>query len=353
MEHLIHEENIMKNNKFFVLILSLILMVTISYAGDVARTGTTAGTQLLIPVGARSIAMGNAAIASARGVEAIFWNPAGMSVDKKSEVMFSTYNYIADITQNYLAGVLDAGSFGTIGFHIQSLDFGDIEETTVDQPTGTGRTYSPTFFVAGLTYSRFLTDHIIAGVTGKLISEEIMQTGGTALAFDMGIRYLFNENFSLGVTMKNVGTKLIYNGRNLERTAQIEGSNLLAEDGYYRAIAQAAELPSVFSFGVSYKYDLSEEANVRVNGAFVNNNDYYDEVYTGAEFGYNDLLFLRAGYQLKADQVDNQDDNLFGLTLGAGLKYQVGGFNLYLDYAFRQVNNFFGNTQVFAIKIGY
>jgi len=341
----------MKKYKKILACLSLsFLMIAVGHAGDIDRVGTTAATQLLLPIGARSISMGNSAIASTQGVEAIHWNPAGIAASTNSEVMFSNTAYIADIKQNYLGATLASTGLGTFGFHIQSLDFGDIEETTVDEPDGTGRTYSPTFFVVGLTYSRFLTDRIIAGVTGKYISEEIMQTGGTAMAIDFGVQYIFNENFRFGVAMKNVGTKLQYDGRNLERQARIPGAGPNAENGYFRAIAQDSEIPSVFGFGLSYKYDLSEAANVRANAAFSNNNDYYDEILGGLEFGYNDMVFLRAGYNTVTDL---DAESIYGFSAGAGIKYGIGDFNLYIDYAFRQVTDYFDNNNIFSLKLSY
>ncbi|MEA3391757.1 MAG: hypothetical protein U9Q91_02125 [Candidatus Marinimicrobia bacterium] len=78
-------------NKFMSLVLIAALFVGVAFAGDVDRTGTTAGVQVQIPVGGRSLAMGGSDIAYTTGVDAIFWNPAGLS-DVKGRVdgMFSS-----------------------------------------------------------------------------------------------------------------------------------------------------------------------------------------------------------------------------------------------------------------------
>lgn len=66
------------------------------------RTGTAAATELLIPVGARYLAMGGSPIASATGIEAVHYNPAGLGLLKNSaEGMFSSMSYIADINVSY------------------------------------------------------------------------------------------------------------------------------------------------------------------------------------------------------------------------------------------------------------
>ena len=46
-------------------------------AGSGNRTGTGGASQLLIPVGARDLAMGGSTISTTYGIEALFWNPAG------------------------------------------------------------------------------------------------------------------------------------------------------------------------------------------------------------------------------------------------------------------------------------
>jgi uncharacterized cupredoxin-like copper-binding protein len=120
--------------------------------------------QLLIPVGARGIAMGNANIASSTGVEALFWNPANVaSMNRSVDVMFSHMNYIADIGVEYGAVAASVEGFGVLGFHVKSLSIGDIDVTTTEQPDGTGQKFTPQMLTAGVTFSRQLTDNIAVG----------------------------------------------------------------------------------------------------------------------------------------------------------------------------------------------
>ncbi|MCK5454794.1 MAG: PorV/PorQ family protein, partial [Calditrichia bacterium] len=322
---------------------------TFLYAGDVSRFGTTSGVQLLIPVGARSIALGAGVVSSVRGAEAIAYNPAGMSMIPKSELIISTMRYIADINHNYVAGTVNGGRIGTFGFSIKSVSFGKIDETTEVQPDGTGNTYSPVFIVGGLSYSRLLTDRITAGVTGKYIFEGVMQTSASTFALDFGVQYAFNNSLRLGVVMQNVGGKLKYAGRNLERPFQIPASSPDADDGYFEGVALASDIPSLFSFGLSYAINIAEYNSVELIGSFVNQNDAPDQLSGGLEYDYRNLFFLRGGYMMNAQ---NQDDNIFGYSVGAGLKYGVGNFDFQFDYAFRQLTDYFDPNHVFAFIFG-
>jgi hypothetical protein len=337
-------------DKNIILIMILLFSVGAVYGGDLDRVGTSGGTQLLIPVGARSIALGGASLGDVSGTEAIFWNPGGIASTLKSEVMFSNMQYIADIDVNYLAAVFNGGNIGAFGFHIKSLNFGDIEQTTEEEPDGTGITYSPSFIVTGLSYSRLLTDRISAGITGKIIHESIMQTGATTMALDLGLQYSFGPNLKLGVTMKNVGGKMKYSGRNLEETSPIQTINPQTDNGYFEGVALASDIPSVFSFGLMYRMTFNEQNAISLSGTFSNFNEASDQAYGGIEYGFKEMVFLRGGYNYEVQNADNQ---IFGASFGAGLKYPMGNFDIMFDYAFRQLTDYFDNSNIFTVKIGF
>ncbi|SVE41984.1 uncharacterized protein METZ01_LOCUS494838, partial [marine metagenome] len=95
----------------FVLALALVCMGTVDvHAAGQNRAGTAAATELLIPVGARDMAMGGASVATTSGLAALHWNPAGLSRGgSDAELMVSTMSYLADIRVNYVAASADFG----------------------------------------------------------------------------------------------------------------------------------------------------------------------------------------------------------------------------------------------------
>lgn len=336
-------------SKILIIVIVLTLLLNFGFAGDLSRIGTTSGSELLIPVGARSIALGGSVVSSAQGAEAIYYNPGGIAKSDKSEILFSNMNYIADIDVNYFAATFNGQDIGSFGLSIKSIDFGQIDETTEDYPDGTGNTYSPTFVTAGLSYSRLLIERISAGVTLKYIYEGIMQTSANAFALDLGIQYSFNRNLKMGVVMKNVGNKMQFDGRNLEHASIIPGATPDADNGYFRGVTLESDIPSTFSFGATYTMDLNEDNLVHLSGSFVNQNDASDQFFGGIEYSYTDFIFLRGGYSYDANNIDDQ---LFGASFGAGIKYQIGDFDFYVDYAYRQLLDYFDANQIFTIKLG-
>ena len=151
-----------KGMRSVVYLMLLLCTVSMTALGaNKTRIGTAGAQELLIPVGARGIAIGGSSLVLTNGVESIYWNPAGLAhMDHGVEAIVSEMNYIADIKVTYGAIGIAAGSFGAIGFSVKSIAFGDIPRTTELFPDGTGETFSPTFLNVGATYSKVLTDRI-------------------------------------------------------------------------------------------------------------------------------------------------------------------------------------------------
>ena len=170
-----------------ILLAFILLLAVDAFASGGKRTGTAGASELLIPVGPRGIAMGESNIIAATGVEALYWNPAGVSsMTNNADVLFSHMSYIADIGVEYGAVAANFEGFGAIAFSIKSLSIGDIPVTTTINPDGAGATFSPSMIVAGLSYSRMLTEAISVGITGNFISERMEDVSASGFAIDFG-----------------------------------------------------------------------------------------------------------------------------------------------------------------------
>jgi hypothetical protein len=337
---------------FKILLLVAVMMIDVLASGG-KRNGTAGAQELLIPVGARGLAFNGAYISGISGVEAIYYNPAGLgSLTSGTEAMFSYMNYIADIGVSYAALGTGFEGFGTIGLSIKSLDFGDIPITTTQNPYGTGSSFSPTYVVLGLTYANALTDRILVGVNLNLISEKIMRTSATGFSVDAGVQYngIANvEGLQFGIVLKNFGPQMSFDGPDLLRIA--EDQNSLRGDQFYKIEGAAFELPSQLEFGVAYERSFANDYRTTFITSFQNNNFANDEYRLGAEFAFKEMFFLRGGYSYVAEAVDVEEEQLFGPTFGAGFKLDTG-IDLTVDYAYR-VANFFDSNHMFAVKLGF
>ncbi|HEY6192186.1 MAG TPA: PorV/PorQ family protein [Bacteroidota bacterium] len=342
----------------FVLIL---VVASLGYAGGTNRAGTNAAPELLIPVGARDIAMGGASIATTSGIDAIYWNPAGLARSTfGTTAMFSHMTYIADIPVNYVALGASFAGFGTLGFSLKSLGIGDIPVTNEDYPDGTGEIISPTYVTIGLTYSRQLADNIGIGVTANLISERIDRVSASGFGFNAGVQYSGLGNIpglNIGVAVKNIGPQMKFDGTALVLPGEVGDGR----QGFYSVNAGSFELPSTIEIGASYTTRLSEDNALTFVSLFENNNFSADEYKVGAEYAFRDNFFIRAGWDLAGDQTNesltalsgvDKATYLFGGTAGAGIHSQVGDLDLTVDYAYRAVKFLTGNHAI-TLKLGF
>jgi hypothetical protein len=336
----------MKN--ILIILLAFILLLAVdTFAGGGKRTGTAGAAELMIPVGPRGIAMGESNLVNTTGIEALYWNPAGVShMQGNADVMFSHMSYIADIGVDYGAVAANFEGFGTIALSIKSLAIGDIPVTTTVNPDGTGETFSPTFIVAGLSYSKMLTEAISVGITGNFVSERMADVSASGFAIDFGVIYqnLADVNgLSIGVVLKNLGTDMKFDGSGMYQQTVVGGVARLT-----KIDAAAFEMPFNFQLAVGYNPVVDEQNSLLFTGLYQNNNFLGDEYKLGGEYGYNDLFFVRAGYLLSPQS----DEYVYGFTGGVGINYEVEGFGFKVDYAYREVEFFDGN-HVFALTLGF
>jgi len=325
-----------------------------AFADGRNRAGTAAAPELLIPVGARDMALGGASIANTAGIEALHWNPAGYAwAETNANAIFSTMSYIADINVNYLAVGARFKKLGSLALSLKALDIGDIPITTEGRPDGTGGTYSPTFFTLGLTYARELTDRISLGTTVHYISNSMDRVDATAVSFSAGLQYMNLGNIQgldFGVTVKHIGQRMQFAGPGLLNRGTL--GDLRRPSAFYNVEASSADLPSVFEIGLGYRYALADMGQLNLSSLFQHHNYDYDQYKLGAEYVHNDFLALRGGFDYAADAED--DTYLFGTSFGIGLNFSLGGAleDVRLDYAYTSVD-YFDPLSTFTFQVGF
>ncbi len=356
----------MKNRSFNIIALVTIgLLMTVSaQAGTGKRIATAGATELLIPVGARATALGGANLANVYGIDAMYWNPAGVvGSPQRTEIMFSHLQWIGDINVNYVAAMASLGNYGAIGLNIKTMDFGDIVETNIENPDGTGSVFSPNYLTVGLNYSRMMTDRIHFGVNMKIVSEKIMGVSAAGLGFDFGLQYVNSAaGLKLGVVLANFGTDMKFSGSDLETRMQLPGTESGSTAASVSIPVASFDLPSQLKFGISYDLAVAKDNLVTLMGSFVNNSYAYDQYVLGAEYGFRNMFFLRGAYATAYREgldessdsfVSSNQDFVFGPSLGAGFKFNVGtNMIMNFDYAYRSAE-FFSDTQWFSFTVGF
>lgn len=270
---------------------------------------------LLIPVGARALAMGQAAVAEQGGTEAVWWNPAGLARLDKREIAIHHYKSIVG-TGDAVSLAIPSALLGVLTASVYILNYGD-EEITGPGGVRLGAIL-PRNLVYAATYATPIGARINAGLTFKILQLRVDCTGaceglptGTASssALDAGVQYELpvDAPIWIGVAVRNMGPKLQVKDR-----------------------AQADPLPTRVQVGAIYRVTPLEryvkELNVRVSA------DLIDELALsspsarfGADVGWRDRAFLRAGYVFK----EYANSEQYGPSIGFG----IAAGNLHVDVA--------------------
>ena len=329
----------MKLRLLISLTVLLAVGLTSAYAGNASRVGTAGAQELRIPFGSRGTAMGGAVVANVYGIESMYWNPAGLATLEGTEASFSYLPYIADIDQNFVGVATAIEDFGTIGAGAKVMSIGDMDETTNEYPDGTGRVFSPSLTVINLTYAKALTANVSFGVTGMILSEQIHEVSATGMAFDAGFMYDPGwHGMKVGLVLKNYGPEMKFSGRGFERN-----------DGDRQTSPNAAkfDLPASWNLGMAFDMLNRDQHVACITGNFRSSSFGSDLYQGGFEYGYNDLYFLRAGYNYS-----DQSEWISGVTLGAGLSYMLGSTKLTFEYAWNETD-VFDDNQYFTLSVGF
>jgi hypothetical protein len=330
----------LKKLSIFILIFGVLI------AGDESRIGTSGGNQVLIPAGARGIAMAGSDRVFSSGLESIYWNPAGLSRSEGTSALATNMSLFNDVSVNYFGLSSNLGSVGMVGFTLKSVDMGDIPITTVEDMDGEGGgVYHPTLSTLGLTYSNSFSDRAFFGITSKLVYESIPRASSTALAFDIGVQYTGFaglDGLGLALVMSNIGTDMNYRGSGL--TKQAEGENGITD--FYNLESSNDKLPSTFNMSLSYSF-----SGTTLGMTYTSHNFLYDELNLGVEYALMDMAYFRAGYTNPLLEEDSSLDGetLFSMNFGAGLKYNVMGLDLVIDYTFRNQSEDFNSSNVLSL----
>lgn len=298
-----------------LMVVGLIATGGTAFAAEFAKVGTVGTKFLEIAVGARGAAMGNAFNAVSDDATAMFWNPAGLTNIDNTQVSVERIEWLADITYNAFAAARSLNNGMTVGIFAASLNSGDIEETTVAQPDGTGRMFNVTDILVGAAYAAKFTDKFSFGANAKFVREDLDGDIANAWAVDVGTLYDTHwRTVKLSMAIRNFGPEIQLDGGYHDYD---NGQSLDDETPYLEY-----QFPMTFKLGAS----MSPVKDLLLAAELEHPNDNIERYNIGAEYGMMDMLFLRGGYTF--------NHNTLGMSAGLGVRLDVSGYNLGVDYAF-------------------
>ncbi|NWF87860.1 MAG: PorV/PorQ family protein [Ignavibacteriaceae bacterium] len=342
-----------KISAIFALILLMVFLQSQNIYSQQQKLAQTGMKFLNVSLDARATAFGDAITSLETNSSAMFYNPAGMArFEGIADVSLGQTKWIADITY-YNASVAFApfeGDYGVFGFSFVSVDYGDFFGTIrADNEQGylDVGTFSPTAIAFGFGYAKSLSEKFAVGGNVKYVRQSlgtsivgnVVQNPLTAgfasgttqdneldvLAFDFGVIY------KTGFKSLNIGMSV----RNFSREVQYK------EEGF--------QLPLIFQIGTSFNFsDLLEldknEHSILVTADANHPRDFPEQILFGFEYTFMNMLSLRGGYSAPNDERD--------ITAGVGLKQNIQGLNLGIDYSYTDFG-IFNSVHRITINFAY
>jgi opacity protein-like surface antigen len=300
-----------------VAILMILSLANPANSGEFSRVGTVGAQFLKIGMGARYVAMGEASIACVNDAYAMYWNPAALTEITGSNLSLTNVDWILDVQLNHASFGKSLDPYSAFGVSITALTMGNMEITTVEEPEGTGETFTSSSYALTLGYARRLTDRFSAGVSGKYIWEGISEERASGFAFDFGtLFYTGFRSLRIGMNISNLGPELKLEGPELDTYHNPQPGNPNYDDVQAKLAVDPYDLPLTFRVGAAYDLVDSPESRFTVTAEAKHPSDNVQQASLGGEYQWKEMFSLRGGYKLNYEEE--------GLTLGGGVKVNVG-----------------------------
>tara|TARA_R110002073_G_scaffold187366_1_gene345983 strand:- start:2062 stop:3045 length:984 start_codon:yes stop_codon:yes gene_type:complete len=321
-----------------------------------------------IGVDAAALGMSNAVIATTNDVNSGYWNPAGLVHLEDNQIALMHSSYFANIANyNYIAYAKPLDDRSAIGFSIIRFGVDDILDTTqlIDEQGNVNYDNINLFSAAdyGFTFSyarKLPIEGLNYGINAKVIRRIIGDFASSwGFGFDLGIQFERND-WKFGVMVRDITTTFNAWAINEDRLTDIKnaipGENQEAPEGTEITLPKM-QIGMSKQFVFNYDYTLRTELDLNIR--FEQNNDIISTSFAsinpalGFEFGYTDMVFLRAGlgnFQTEL-QIDNTEQLSFQPNFGVGFKYR----GIQIDYAFTDIGDQSAAlySNVFSVKLDF
>ena len=278
---------------------------------------------LKVGQGARPVGMGDAYAAVADDINAVFWNPAGLTSLRGTAW---TASYTRWLVNSYLfsgAAAYNTGTAkgGVLGASVVAFRPETTEETTIYQPQGTGQSVSAGDIAIGVVYALKLTNKFSCGFRLSWIHQTLYTDAVSTVSLDIGT--MFHTGFRslrLAMALKNFGPD-------------------------QKVTATKFFMPLCYNVGLSGEIygEKGDPTTLTLSAESAYAADYEIRAHVGAEMWFQSLVALRAGYKF------NYDTDSY--SVGAGFRYDLpGDRSLALDVAYSDMGRFF--TTPLRVTVG-
>lgn len=319
-----------------------------------------------IGVDAAALGMSNAVVANTSDVNSGYWNPAGLVNLEEHQISLMHASYFANIAQyDYIAYAKPIDDRSAWGISLIRFGVDDIMNTT-ELIDGSGNIdynrislFSTADYGFTFSYARKLpVPGFQYGVNAKVIRRIIGKFANSwGFGFDIGLQFERND-WKFGLMVRDITTTYNVWAIDEEEYAKVAA----AIPGENQELPESTEitLPKV-QLGMSKKFEFHNDTSLLASGnlnmRFEQTNDLVStqglsiDPALGFEYGYTDLVFLRAGvgnFQ-NIEQIDGTKKVGFQPNIGVGFKYR----GIQIDYALTDLGDQSAAlySNIFSVKV--
>lgn len=346
-----------------ILFLILFLGYSVAYSQAVRKYSNEF---MNIGVDAAALGMSNAVVASSSDVNSVYWNPAGLINLEDGQVALMHASYFANIAQyDYIAYAKPIDDRSAWGISLIRFGVDDILNTTqlIDNEGNIDYNRISLFSTAdyGLTFSyarKLQVPGFQYGVNAKVIRRVIGDFANSwGFGFDFGLQFERN-NWKYGLMLRDITTT--YNIWAIDEDEYNKIKDAIPGENQELPESTEITLPKA-QLGMSKLFEFHNETSLlaaaNLNMQFAKTNDIIStdvvsiDPAIGFEYGYTNLVFLRAGvgnFQ-NVTQIDNSKKIGFQPNIGIGFKYK----GIQIDYALTDLGDQSAAlySNIFSVKV--
>lgn len=329
---------------------------------------------LNIGVGARAHGMFGSVVASTNDGTAAYWNTAGLTdINSPLQVNamhakwfggIANYDYVS-IAKKLSGDHNQVASFSFIRLGVDNIPYtinlvgadGTIDYNNVSN-------FSAADYAGLFSYARTIDrqDKLAIGGNIKVVHRSVGSFGKAwGFGADLGLKYKWSENFTLGVSARDITTT--FNAWSFNLTDDIK-TTFATTNNEIPVSSSEVTLPRLI-FGGAYRFQkgnfsyLGElDLNFSTNGTkagLVSSDKFNIDPSIGIEIGYAEKVYLRAGLGNMQSVINpvNTSERVFEVQPNMGLGLKLG--RLKIDYALANVGNSGGVlvSHIFSLGIDF
>ena len=283
----------MKLKRYIVVTVILILTACNLFAQD-GEAGQP-GAFLRLGYGVKALGMGSAFTAIANDGSALFWNPAGLSQLKQTELtgMYSILSM--DRQQNFVSISFPIKNVATFGIGWLQYGISDIDKR--DESGNPIGTFSDNEMAVMFGLGSSIGSNFSYGASVKYLDHTIDESKSNGFGFDFGLLLhdIFHV-FNIGAALQSFSSSLNW-----------DDTDTKEEIPYVIKTGAGIKVPT-FPLTLSFDYEMVEESTAKYH--------------FGAQFDLFKGLALRAGY------------NYEYFTAGCSITVPIGNSQFEVDYAY-------------------